>query len=63
MFAFAFVTHTLVHVRTGSYVSVGRPVVIKGALRDCKEALRLWSKENVRKSELANVAYVLTMDW
>ena len=39
------------------YVTVGRPVVIKGALRNCVNELRQWSKESMRNSALANTTY------
>jgi len=39
------------------YISVGRPVVIKGALRDCVEEMKLWGKENVQNSRLSNVTF------
>ena len=39
------------------YISAGRPVVIKGALRNCVKELRQWSKESLRQSVLANVTY------
>ena len=39
------------------YISIGRPVVIKGGLRQCTDAMKLWGKEALKQSQLADVMY------
>ena len=39
------------------YISVGRPVVIKGALRDCVSEMKQWSKTSIKNSILSNTTF------